>query len=306
MNLSAMFDQMIVLFASILIGYAVTKAGVLHQDANRMLSGLIVNLTNPLLILSSVMTDERLLTNGQVLQLTGVAAVCYAFLIATSFLVPRLLRAQQNEAGVYRFMYIFSNIGYIGYPIVSALFGPGAVFYATVFVLLFQLLCWSYGVHLIEGEARFRFSLSVLRSPCIISALAAYVIYFSGVRFPPVVRQAVSFLGEITSPLCMLVIGCSLAQMSLRSVFVRWRVYVLAGIKMVAVPLLVYGVLHRFVTNELILGVTVVILSMPVATNAPIICCQCGVDEELASSGVFLTTLVSVVSIPALMWLLFG
>ncbi len=306
MNLSAMLDKMIVLFVAILVGYGVTKLGVLNKEANKMLSSLIVNLANPLLIVSSVMTGERLLSNLQVLALTGVAAVCYAFLIGTSFLIPRLVRAPRQDAGTYRFMYIFSNIGYIGYPVVSALFGQSAVFYATVFVLLFQLLCWSYGVHLIEGEARFRFSLSVLKSPCVIAALLSYVIYFTGVQFPASVCESVSFLGNLTTPLCMLVIGCSLAQMPLKTVFARWRIYVLAAVKMAAVPLLAYAVLHRIVTNELILGVTVVILSMPVATNVPIICCQYHQDEELGASGVFLTTLISMATIPLMMQLLFG
>lgn len=306
MNLSAMLDKMIVLFVAILVGYGITKLGVIGKSANQVLSALIVNLANPMLIVSSVMTGERLLSNMQVLELTGVAAVCYAFLIGTSFFLPRLVRAPQEDAGIYRFMYIFSNIGYIGYPVVGALFGHSAIFYATVFVLLFQLLCWSYGVHLVKGGARFRFSLSVLKSPCVIAALASYAIYFTGVRFPAIVTECVTFLGDLTTPMCMLVIGCSLAQMPLKRVFTRWRVYVLALVKMVAVPLLAYAALHRLVTNELILGVTIVILSMPVATNVPIVCCQCGRDEELGASGVFLTTLLSMATIPVIMQALFG
>lgn len=306
MNLSAMVDKMIVLFVAILVGYLITRLGIMDRQANRVLSRLIVNVANPALILSSVLTDERLLSNMQVLELTGIAALCYAFTIGTSFLIPRLLHTSQQETGVYRFMYIFSNTGYIGYPVVCALFGDGAVFYATVFVLLFQLLCWSYGVHLIEAKGRFHFSLSVLKSPCIISALLAYVFYFTGLRLPAVLEESVSFIGSLTTPMCMLVIGCSLAQIPISTVFTHWRLYALAALKMVLVPLLAYALLHRLVTNELILGVTIVILSMPVATNTPIICCQCGKDEQLGASGVFLTTLLSLISIPVLMQLLFG
>lgn len=306
MNLSAMFDQMVVLFTAIVIGYVITKRGVMNRDAGKVLAALVVNLANPMLILASVMTDEKMLSNLQMLQFTGVAALCYVFLIGTSFLIPRILRAPDADKGIYRFMYIFSNVGYMGYPVVSALFGPGAVFYVSVFVMFFQVICWSYGVHLVTGKARFQFSVSVLKSPCIISALLAYVIYFTGVQFPAIVRQSVNFIGELTSPLCMLVIGCSLAHMPLKSVFARWRVYLLALMKMIVVPLLAYAVLHRFVTNELILGVTVVILSMPVASNTSVICCQYGADETLGSSGVFLTTLLSMVTIPLIMQLLFG
>lgn len=307
MDLSAMFSKMVVLLTAILTGYCIAKRGVIGKEANKTLSAIIVNLANPLLIVSSVMTGERLLSNVQVLQLTGIAALCYAFLIATSFLVPKLLRAPKQDAPIYRLMYIFSNTGYMGYPVVSALFGQSAVFYATVFVLLFQLLCWSYGVHLVKGDGgRFRFSLSILKTPCVIAALLSYVIYFSGVTFPPLVVSCVTFLGDITTPLCMLSIGCFLAQLPIREVVTKWRIYALAAIKMVLVPLLAFLVLRTFVTNELILGVTIVILCMPSATNGPIICCQCGADESLAASGVFLTTVLSLATVPLMMQLMFG
>lgn len=307
MDLSAMFNKMVVLLTAIVIGYFISKRGAIGKEANKTLSAIIVNLANPLLIVSSVMTGERILSNAQVLQLTGIAALCYAFLIATSFLVPKILRAPEKDAPIYRLMYIFSNTGYMGYPVVTALFGPSAVFYATVFVLLFQLLCWSYGVHLVKGDgSRFRFSVSILKTPCVIAALLAYVIYFTGVTFPPLLVSCVTFLGDITTPLCMLSIGCFLAQMPIKQVVTKWRIYVLAAIKMVLVPLLAFLVLRTFVTNELILGVTVVILCMPSATNGPIICCQCGADESLAASGVFLTTVLSMASVPLMMQLMFG
>ena len=103
----------------------------------------------------------------------------------------------------------------------------------------------------------------------------------------------------------MLVIGCSLASLSFRQVFGRWQIYVLAAFKMVLLPVMGYLILSRFVTNEWILGITCMTLCMPVATNTTIISYQNHGDDALASSDVFLTTLLSVVSIPLIMSLLF-
>ena len=75
----------------------------------------------------------------------------YAVMIALSFLLPKLLRLQAQEAGLYRFMFIFSNVGFLGYPLAQSLFGPSAVFYVSTFVMFFQLICWSYGRNLIGG-----------------------------------------------------------------------------------------------------------------------------------------------------------
>ena len=123
MNIPALFEKMMILFAVLIAGFVCGKTGVMDQDSNRAVSRLVAKLTNPMLALSSVMTGQRLMTNLQVLELTLVAVGCYVFLIGTSFLIPKLLRVPRESGGLYRFMYIFSNIGFIGYPIVGALFG---------------------------------------------------------------------------------------------------------------------------------------------------------------------------------------
>lgn len=259
-----------------------------------------------MLVLASVMTDERLLSPAEVLQVTLLAAGCYAFLIASSLLLPRLLHLGPRERGPYRFFYIFSNIGFMGYPLVRAMFGEGAMFHLTIFVLFFQLVCWSYGAQTISGEGRFRLSWRILKTPCVLSALLAYAIYLSGVHVPRIVADVVKTTGEITSPLAMLILGCALSQCSLRDVFGRPKLYLLALIKLIVVPLAAFFVLRTFIKDPLLLSLTTVVLAMPAATNATILTYQNHGDDRLAASGVFLTTLLSVASVPGLMLLLFG
>ena len=305
MNIRALILKMIVLFFSIAVGFVGAKTKVLTKESNKAISRLIINITNPLLILSSVMGGEHLLTNAQVLLLTVIAAGTYAVLIPSSFLVSGLLRVPKEQDGLYRYMYIFSNVAFIGYPLVSSLFGDSAIFYVSIFVLMFQLVVWSYGTSLMKGE-RFRWEWSILKSPSILAALAAYAIYCSGVTLPAVCGDACSFVGNLTSPLAMLVIGCSLGQVKLGSVFSNGRIYVMGLIKLVVLPLAAWFALHFFVTNALILGVTVIVLAMPTATNTTLVAYEYGADETLASAGVFLTTLLSLVTVPAVMTLLFG
>lgn len=306
MDITALFEKMLILFFALAAGYVAAKAGVINETSNKGFSALIANLTNPLQVIASVTAGEVLLSRTDALVLVAVAMCVYAFLIPTSALVPKLLRTSGTDSQVFRFMYIFSNIGFMGYPVISSLFGQGAAFYVTIFVLFFQLFVWSYGVHLISGEQRFRFTWRILLRPCIVSSLLAFLIFFADIRVPPILGQACKFVGDMTSPLAMVVIGCSLAQLPLKSVFGRWQAYVLVVIKMVLIPVAAYFLLRNFLTDPYLLGVTVVILSMPVATNTTIICYQQGADAKLASAGVFLTTLFSVISIPTMMMVLFG
>ena len=303
MDIQALFEKMVVLFTILFAGFFCGKAGIMDVESNKSLSRLVANLTNPMLVLASVMTDERLLSPAEVLQVTLLAAGCYAFLIASSLLLPRLLHLGPRERGPYRFFYIFSNIGFMGYPLVRAMFGEGAMFHLTIFVLFFQLVCWSYGAQTISGEGRFRLSWRILKTPCVLSALLAYAIYLSGVHIPRIVADVVKTTGEITSPLAMLILGCALSQCSLRDVFGRPKLYLLALIKLIVVPLAAFFVLRTFIKDPLLLSLTTVVLA---ATNATILTYQNHGDDRLAASGVFLTTLLSVASVPGLMLLLFG
>lgn len=306
MDITALELKMVVLFFSILVGFVAAKAGVLTLEGNKVLSKLLVNVASPLLILSSVFKGDHVLTNAQLLVLTVLILCCYACMIPLSFLIPKLLHVPAEQSNLYRFMFIFSNIGFIGYPIVSSLFGASSVFYVSIFVLFFQSFCFSYGVSLIAGEPKFRFKWSVLKQPCLIAAMFSFVFYLSGLKVPTIVYDATAYVGDLTSPLAMLVIGCSLAQMDLRKVLGNWRIYILCVLKMIALPLLMYCVLHRIITNELMLGVTIVVLSMPIATNTTLICYEYGGDASLASTGIFISTVMSLFTIPFIMKLLFG
>jgi predicted permease len=306
MNYSGLFSRMIVLFLTLAVGYFSGKRRIMTEESNLYLSKFLVKVANPLLVISSVLSGEHPLSNLQVLELTLVSVCCYIVIIALSFLIPPLLGRQRDKAGVYRFIFIFSNTGFIGYPVVEALFGKSALFYVTVFVLTFQFFCWSYGVNIMqEGHKKFRFNPKMLLHPCIVSALLAYLIYFTGMKFPSIVGDAVSYVGDLTSPVSMLVIGCALAQMPLKKVFGNWKLYVLAAAKMILVPVAAYYCLRPILHDPMLLGISVVILCMPAASSTTVISYEYGGDVDLASAGVFITTLLSIVSIPTLMYLLF-
>ena len=189
---------------------------------------------------------------------------------------------------------------------VESLLGYQATFYVTLFVLFFQLFYWSYGASLIRGEARFRFQWQVLRQPCVAASLAALAIYLSGWQPPALLHQAVKYVGDITSPIVMLIVGCSLAQMRFGQIFGSWRIYALTILKMVLVPLAAFFVLRHVLTNDFTFHVLMVILCMPVATNTTILSYQYGADESVASAGVFVSTLACMLTIPLMMQLLFG
>ena len=306
MSIAALLRTMVSLFAAIAVGFAGAKLGFLDGSFNRQLTKLVIYLVHPLMVLASVLNKEHLLSNGQVLELIGIAVVCYGVMIPLSLLAVRLLRIPPADRGTCRFMLIFANVGFMGYPVVQALFGPDSSFYVTIYVLIFQLVVYTYGVHLLsDGTRPFRLQWRYFARPMVIAALAALVIYLLDLRMPETVANVASYIGNLSTPLSMIVIGCSLASIPMKQVFANPRIYGLAAWKLILFPLLAFAVAKPFISNPLLLGIITVTSAMPAATNATMLSVEYGGNQELASSGVFVSTILSMVTIPAIMWLLF-
>ena len=170
---------------------------------------------------------------------------------------------------------------------------------------IYCLNCFTYGARLIAGPKMGPIRPKQFFTPMVIATALAYVLYLVGWQAPQVLVDFTGFLGSITSPGAMIILGVSLASVPLKSLFTEWRVYVLSALKLLILPVAVFFALKGVVTNELMLGITVIIMAMPVATNTTMLCAQYDGDSVTAAKGVFLSTLLSVGTIPLLMWLLF-
>ena len=299
-------EKMLVLFFAMAAGFVCGKRGWLDDAGNRTISRLVVMLTNPMLALSSVLGKQRLMSNRQVLQLTAVAFVLLFSCMAISGLVMRVLKVPERDRGLMRFLFSYCNISYIGYPVVQSLFGMDASFYVTVVVLCSQLLMWSYGVHLVSGHGKFHWHWGILKNHCLIASLTSYIIYLTGLQLPEIFSSMCSFIGQTTSPLIMLITGSALALMPLKNVFTNGTLYAMYAIKLFLLPAAAFFLLRGIIHDELLLGVIVTVLCIPSATNATNIAYLYGGNHELASSGVMLSPLASMVTMPVLLQLLFG
>ena len=306
MNVDALSEQMTLLFILIFIAYIASKAGLLSKNANKVIADLVVNITNPATILYAVATSSHALSNTAVLGILGITILTLGGQMILAHGFTKALRIQPRPAGVYRFMLVFSNCGFLGYPVVRALFGSDAVFVASMYNLIFQILCFTYGVRQVAGNPKDQsFSPKMFCTPMVIISVLALILYLTNVSFPPMVVETLSLLDRITSPASMLVIGCVLASYPLKTIFGRWHVYVFCVVRLIVIPVLVWAILRLFLTDSLILGVMVVLSALPGATNTVLLCSKYGGDESTAASGLFVSTLLSLVTLPVLLRILF-
>ena len=297
--------QMVVLLAVVAIGYVANRCNLMGGDFDKRLSAFVIDISCPLLILSSVFGDT-LPDRSLILPLLGVSFATYGVLLmAMGF--SRLLGRDDVERGLFSFMVMFANVGFLGYPVVASIFGPEAVFYAALLNTPNTLFVFVFGVSFIKGGgASLRhFDPKLLFSPAMIASYASIAIVALGVTgVPHVVAEPVRLVGSMTVPAALLVIGSSMASVSIKGAFLQPRVWALAAIRLGVVPLSIFFI---FKASSLVLpiapvvvAINAVVIGMPVASYGTMFCLRYGRDDTLMVQATMLTTLLSAATIPLL------
>ena len=287
-----------ILFTIVVLGYALCKLGYMGDKFDQKLSSIVIDVTCPALILSSVMGAE-LPDRSLILPLLGIGFLTYILLLVFGFWVPRFVAKSRDEQGMIGFALMFANVGFIGYPIVSAIFSPKAVFYAALLNIPNTFFIFTAGVMLVKGEHNMKsLSAKVLFSPAMIAAFVAALMVAFGVRTPDIIAHPVTMVGNITIPAALMVIGSSMARLPLKEIIGSPKVYVASLLRLVVVPLSVYFLFRCCGVSDGINHINTVIIAMPVASYGTMFCLKYGRNPSLMTEMTFVTTLGSILTIP--------
>ncbi|MEE0054202.1 MAG: AEC family transporter [Prevotella sp.] len=298
-------EVMVMLFTMVILGYAACKLGYMGDKFDKKLSSIVVDITCPLLVLSSVMGDE-MPDRSLILPLVGVGFLTYIILLVFGFWVPRFISKNHDDQGMIGFSLMFANVGFIGYPIVASIFGSKAVFYAALLNVPNTFFIFTAGVMLVKGEYSIRqFNPKVLLSPALIGAFIAALLVAFGVHTPEMIARPITMVGNITVPAALMIIGSSMARLPLREIIGSGKVYATSFLRLVIVPLSVYFLFRLCGVNTLINNINTVVIAMPVASFGTMFCMKYGRNPSLMTEATFITTLFSIITIP-LITLLFG
>nr|WP_293532123.1 AEC family transporter [Prevotella sp.] len=291
-------EVMVVLFIIVILGYVACKLGYMGDKFDKKLSSIVVDITCPLLVLSSVMGDE-LPDRTLILPLLGVGFLTYIILLVFGFWVPRLITKNHDDQGMIGFALMFANVGFIGYPIVSSIFGPHAVFYAALLNMPNTFFIFTAGVMLIKGEYSLKqFNPKVLVSPAMLGAFLAAIIVALGIHTPDIIARPVTMVGNITVPAALMIIGSSMAKLPIREIIGSSKVYITALLRLTIVPLSIYFLFKACGVSDLVNNINTVVIAMPVASFGTMFCLKYGRNPSLITETTFITTLGSIITIP--------
>ncbi len=303
----ANINIMLILLAIVIVGYVAGKLKYMGGDFDRRLSNIIIDITCPALILSSTM-GGKLPDRSLILPLLGISLLTYVLLAIAAWTLPRWLTKKSEDRGTVGFALMFGNVGFIGYPIVGAIFGHEAVFYAAILNVVNTLSVFTAGVMLVNGERqRMAFQSKILVSTPMISAYLAILIVALGIdNIPSVISQPITMIGGITVPGALLIIGSSMSRLSWRMMLGSGVVYVTTAFRLLILPLLLYVIFRTMGFDSLVVNINTLVIAMPVATYGTILCLRYGRDTALITEITFISTLLSVLTIPLVAQLLLG
>ncbi len=306
MNFDALLNTIIMLFITLVVGFIANRLGIIDETASKKLSRLIVTICQPALIISSLIklpfTTENLKLG---LTTLGIGIVVHLLLSAIAFVICRPFK-DIDEQKLIEFSIVFGNVGFIGFPILESLFGETGLFMGAFFIVSFHLVLWTWGIA-IFARKRNDIKLTVKKIfinlgtvPCAIGFLL-FVLKFKIPEFPVYFTTTLSHLGNMCTPVSMLIIGALIGRRNLVAFFTSWKAYFLSFIKLIVAPLLVCFFIKLLgFDNDMVLFMTAV-CSLPTATMVSILAEMYNNKPEFSAQLVGMSSLLSVATVPVVL-----
>lgn len=300
MSMATLLGKMVVFVVLMVTGYICARSNFAGKEFTRDASKLVINVFMCATIINSVLGLETRLTGRDLmtvlLVMTATILICYA----VAAIACRTLPIEAERRPIFEQHIAVMNSMFIALPVLSELYGPQAVFYCSLSNIPYNLILYSYGTARLrkDGGSNLRDIISVP----LVSSLVALVLFLIRPPVPGVVKDVFSTAANATMPLSMLVVGSSLGSVSLLDSFRDWRLYIAAALRLLLCPLLVRLAAGLITTDPILLAAAVMVAAAPTGIIVTVLSLQYGRDAVFASEGVLLTTCLSMVTIPVVIY----
>ena len=305
MDMSALPTKMVIFVVLMIIGYIGARTKLLNSEFTKAASKLTMNVFMTATIINSVIANPPQLSGGELAKVMLACFVSVGFGYLLSALIARLLPFRRERKPLMELLISVTNTMFIGVPVAEPIFGSQAVFYIAMSCIPFNVFLYTYGVwRMNQSGERVKLNWKDMVSVPLIATLVALLIFVLNIPVPGVLKELCSTLSAATMPMSMLVIGSSLGGVSLLDAFREKDLYFVSLMRLVLVPLLTLPVLKLITADPVLLGAMVIVAGCPSAVMVTVLAIQYGRDAEYTSKGILLDTVLSMVTLPALVYFL--
>ena len=303
-----LLQQTIIMFALMLLGLLLSRRGMITEQGSRDLSNVLLYAVIPCVILRSYMSEF----STEKLRAMGLSALIAVIAFAASIAVAYLTCGTRHR--IENFAVAFGNAGFIGIPLVTAVFGPEAAFYVVSFSTFANLLQWTYGIVIISGKKETMNLRMVFVNPVFISMVIGITLFVLQPALPTVVTGTIGYIADGNTVLAMIILGYYLSKVQLRGLFADVRLYLFSALRLLVVPAVTILVFlpfphgpvaarprpFPFARGEITL-ITLIAAATPIASSTAIFAQKFDQDYRRAVSYVCLSTILSVATLPLVM-----
>lgn len=304
MNVMMVFEQVLVMFALMALGYLAVKLKILAKETTRDLTVFIISFVIPAVIISAFLKPMERDGIGDLVWSFGLNILYFLVII---LLNPRLFSSRLVSDPVrrmqMRYAFTFSNNGFMGLPILLAVFGTTGGFYAGVQVAIANGFMWSYGLGLFRQASGEKASLlKVISHPNIVALAVGLTLYFTQLPLPKLLVTTLGYVKDLNTPLSMVVVGSSIAMINFRGSFREKSLWVMSLLRNLGVPLVLLGffvLFGQFIDFSPVAASVIIVMSgCPVAAMVTMVSKLYGFDETYPTELISLSTLMSLVTLP--------
>lgn len=291
------FRQIVLMFIYMGIGALLFSKNLITKEGSKSLAHLLLYVVLPCVVVKSFCVQRTAENTVGLLVSLAAAAVILLLAMAVSHL---LLKKEPIDD----FSAAFSNAGFMGFPLVTAVLGSGAVFYAAGFVALLNALQWTYGQALISGDKKHASPKAIIKNPLVVSLLVGLLVFFVQIPVPTMVSDVLYAISALNAPLAMVILGVYLAQTRFVTLFTEPHLYWVAAVRLVLIPLLSVLVLRLLPAEYATIRATLAIVACaPIGSNVAVYAQKLGKDYPYAVRCVCLSTILSLLTMPLVMLL---
>ena len=289
-------NKIISLFLIILIGVYGSKKNIINEEINKGLRRILLEITLPLLVINcfSFEFSDGMGKNVLTAFIYSITFMALGAIISYIFLFP--LKGEKKK--ILHFANVFSNCGFIGFPIINSLYGAEGVVYTSIFNMVFTIALWTYGVMIFSDKMSKKKIKKVLVNPAIIAVYIGIPIMLLNIKLPSFLIDTTKIVGDMTAPISMIIVGSILSKVRIKDVFKEVSIYYEALIKLIIIPLILFLIKIIIKDNTTVINTIIVLQAMPAAAMTSIFAADFNKEKEYSAKVVFITTLLSIITIP--------
>ncbi len=301
MNYFMTLNQISALFLLIVVGFLVQRSRIVSDNFKSELSAFVFYVPLTCTIISSMMVEFSKETINQSLTLIAICFGVISFCILLSRFAPAIFREKdKTKVGVYEFSLAFSNYGFMGWPICGALFGSEGILFSAIYAIPIHIFYYGYGSIIFSKASTVdgKINLKNAITPPFIATMVGLFLVITKIPLPSQVLGTMEMLGACTTPLSMMVAGMLLGSQNFSLIFKNYKMLIVAFFRLIAIPLVVFFALRAFGFSGIVLAIPTIICAMPTSANMTVLTEKFGADSYLAAQSIFITTLLSILTIP--------